>query len=150
MSTDVIVVELPTPPSANDYWRSVAMPGAGKKSPRNPAGWGVRVLLSSEAREYKKTVYACFRRQHGLRPMLNGPIELSIVWRRARRAGDVTNRIKVVEDCLQNLAYKNDSQVVRVIAERFDNGDPQWVTGPGVTVTVCRAGAISRQEALSL
>lgn len=137
-----LTLELPIPPSANDYWRSIALPGIAPKTARNPQGWGARVLLSDEARGYRVTVEAAFRRQLGFKIQpLEGDLRLTVTWRRARRAGDISNRIKVVEDCLEGLAYLNDRQVAEVHAYRVDGAEP------GMTILVERlAGAAAASQ----
>lgn len=102
-----ISLTLPYPPSANAYWRSVVIAGR------------VRVLLSSEARRYKKAV-AKYAASVVRAPML-GPLRLTLTVYRPRRAGDLSNRIKVVEDALNGVCYVDDSQIVEIIARRFDD-----------------------------
>jgi Holliday junction resolvase RusA-like endonuclease len=125
---------LPVPPSNNAYWRAVVRPKKG-------GGFRAFVILTDEAEAYKVAVQSAFRRVFGLqRRPLEGPIELGIVWHRKIRSGDLSNRIKVLEDSLQHLAFENDSQVVRIVAERVDGGEP------GVWVTVTPVG--EQQETL--
>jgi len=50
-------------------------------------------------------------------------VVLVLDWYRVNALGDLSNRIKIVEDALQGAAYDNDSQVRRIIAERFDDAD---------------------------
>lgn len=52
-------------------------------------------------------------------------------WYRARRSGDLDNRMKVLWDALQGVAYDNDSQIVEIHARRYDDK-----RNPGVYVTV--------------
>lgn len=55
--------------------------------------------------------------------------------RRSRRAGDLTNRIKQVEDALQGLAYGDDAQIRRARQAMLDKGEDGW-TEPGLTVRI--------------
>jgi len=127
----VIRLDLPTPPSNNRYWRNLLLPGRGRKTKSNPTGLAAVTVTSVEARVYVQNVKVEFHRQLGYDiPPFTGPVRLSIVWRRERRAGDLSNRIKVVEDALRGLAYVDDSQVVSLSAERVDG------ERPGVTVRV--------------
>lgn len=107
---------LPFPPSANRYWRV----------------WRGRPVVSSEARQYKLDV-ATLARVAGLRPV-EGSVSLTLNIYRPRKAGDLSNRIKVVEDALQGIAYENDSQVVEIIARRHDDAK-----NPRIEVEIARA-----------
>jgi crossover junction endodeoxyribonuclease RusA len=113
-------VTLPYPPSANNYWRSVVIRGR------------VRVLVSSEARKYKKACEAPLRR--AFPSMIEGPIWIDVRVYRPIRRGDLGNRIKVLEDAMQGFAYANDDQIVKISAERFDDK-----LNPRVEVTVRKA-----------
>src|SRR3954451_4835420 len=108
---------LPWPPSSNRYWRSV--PGRG-------------VLLSAEARRYKedagKEVLAA-----GVRPG-DGPVALTVTLYRPAKRGDLENRLKVLLDALNVIAYRDDSQVVELHAYRLDDKDH-----PRVEVQIIRA-----------
>lgn len=94
---------LPAPPSANRYWRVF----------RN------RAVMSDEAREYKRLV-AYLAQRAGLEPAA-GEIVLTVRWYRARRSGDLSNRIKIVEDALRGVVYVDDKQVVELHAFRDDD-----------------------------
>lgn len=103
---------LPTPPSSNRYWRTrVARTRAGRTY--------VQTYKSPEARAYQLAV-ANRALVAGLRP-LSGDLALVIRWYRARRAGDTSNRIKLIEDALQGVLFENDRQIKRVVAERFED-----------------------------
>jgi crossover junction endodeoxyribonuclease RusA len=108
---------LPYPPSANRYWRAV--PDRG-------------VLLSAEARRYKedagKQALAA-----GVHPV-DGPVALTVTLYRPAKRGDLDNRIKVLLDALNGIAYRDDSQVVELHAYRLDDKDH-----PRVEVQVIRA-----------
>jgi len=96
-------LELPYPPSANTYWKL----------------WRGRMVVSEEARRYKTSVKLRALTE-GVRP-IEGPICLSIAVHRPRKAGDLSNRIKILEDALQGVAYEDDDQVVELHAMRFDD-----------------------------
>jgi crossover junction endodeoxyribonuclease RusA len=106
---------LPEPPSANRWWRMVTIRGSA------------RMLVSKEARQYKEHVA-----QLGSRNMIaEGPVKLSIDWYRERKAGDLDKRIGVCLDALQGVLFTNDSQIVELVARRFDDKH-----NPRVVVTV--------------
>jgi crossover junction endodeoxyribonuclease RusA len=109
-----ITLELPYPPSANRYWRS----------------FRGRVVVSSEARQYKLDV-AMLARIAGVRPT-DEPVSLTLEIYRPQRRGDLSNRIKVLEDALQGVAYHDDAQVVELHAKRFDDKKH-----PRVNITIC-------------
>lgn len=105
--TDPIRLTLDVPPSANRYWRI----------------WKGRAVRTSEATAYhsKALVHA---RNRGILPLpQSARVCLTIHWFRARKQGDVDNRIKVCADALQGVAYHNDSQVVELHAYRHE--DPE-------------------------
>ena len=105
---------LPYPPSANLYWRTTRRG---------------HTYVSPEAKAYKARVrwLALGAR---VKP-LAGPVSLSLAVYRPRRAGDLSNRIKVLEDALQGVAYADDSQVVELHALRLEDA-----ADPRVEVTV--------------
>lgn len=90
-------------PSANVYWRM----------------WNNHMVLSGEARKYKKEI-AEVGRTLGIVPSKR-PIALSLWVYRARKAGDVSNRIKCAEDALCGVAFDDDAQVVEIHAYRRDD-----------------------------
>lgn len=98
-------VTLPYPPSANQYWRV------------DRRGF---TYVSDEAKDYKKAVK--FRLlASGIRQPLDGPLVLSLVVYRPLRKGDLSNRIKVLEDAFNGIVWKDDSQVVEIHARREDD-----------------------------
>lgn len=101
--TPARVLVLPEPPSANRYWRN----------------WRGRMVVSSEAREYKKTAYL-LARAAGMRP-IKGECVVTFTWFRKRRAGDLDNRVKVILDSLEGACYEWDSQVSEIHAFRKDD-----------------------------
>jgi Holliday junction resolvase RusA-like endonuclease len=102
-----ISLVLPYPPSANRYWRFVVV--------RERA----LVLLSGEARAYKKAI-ATIAKAKVPHPM-TGPLSVYLRIFRPRKAGDLSNRIKVVEDALNKVCYADDNQIERIVAERFED-----------------------------
>jgi crossover junction endodeoxyribonuclease RusA len=118
----IATLVLPYPSSANRYWRSV--PGRG-------------VLLSAEARRYKEEA-GMMALAAGVRPV-DGPVALTVTLYRPAKRGDLDNRIKVLLDALNGIAYRDDSQVVELHAYRLDDKDH-----PRVEVQVIRA--LTRRE----
>lgn len=99
----MIKLTLPSPPSANRLWRNCR---------------GVMVK-SAEARQYVLDV-AVLARAARIRP-LDGEVSVMIAVYRPRKAGDLDNKIKIILDSLQGLAFMDDNQVVRIEAMRFDD-----------------------------
>lgn len=105
---------LPMPPSANKYWRHIIIKGRAT------------VLVSQEARDYKREVGKLAKRL-GM-PLLTGKVQLTIQMHRGQKKGDLSNRIKVIEDALKGVAYHDDEQVVQINASRFESpGNPHIV-----------------------
>lgn len=98
-----IAFTVPYPPSANRYWRV----------------WRGHAVLSNEARAYKRSVCLALKAS-GVKP-LDGPLRLVLRVYRPRKAGDLSNRIKVLEDALQDAAFEDDAQIVSIVADRFDD-----------------------------
>lgn len=98
---------LPYPPSANRYWRTTAR------------GRHVITYPSEEAKAYKATV-SRLGAALGLRPT-SAAVELRLEVYRPRRVGDLSNRIKVLEDALKGIAFDDDDQVVCIVARRHDD-----------------------------
>ena len=93
---------LPEPPSANRWWRR----------------FGTRMVLSDEARFYKKKVAAML---HGKAKPLKGDVSLTMAWYRGRKAGDLDKRQGILLDALQGCLYVNDAQIVALHAYRYDD-----------------------------
>jgi len=99
------VLTLPFPPSTNRYWRF-------------PRGLGYP-LVSREARQYKIEAARLAIKQ-GIKPT-DGNLKVRIdVFRPAKR-GDLDNMLKVVLDSLKGIAWRDDSQIVFLTAERFED-----------------------------
>lgn len=101
-------IELPVPPSANMYWRDRAVVRKGGGKPF------VQRYLTKEAVDYKATVKV-MAWNAGWRIPIPRPTEVavSLVWYRKARRGDLSNRLKVLEDALEGVAYENDSQIAQ-------------------------------------
>lgn len=118
------VLRLPYPVSANRYWRTFR-------------GLTAR---SKEANEYKRTA-AHSALVAGWR-VLDGPVHVAITLHPKRtKAGkasatrmDLDNCIKVTLDALNGVAYLDDRQVIRLVAEVGDS-----VPAGGLSVSVRRA-----------
>ena len=97
---------LPLPPSANRMWRKGKY-GQLYKTPvakvyHQEVGWIVRASGMS---------------------VLDGDIVVTMRFYRARKSGDLDNRIKLLLDSLQGVAYHDDKQVIELHAFRFDDKD---------------------------
>lgn len=108
-----VTLDLPVPPSANRYWRQG----------RN------RVYRSDEATTYKALVAVLAKKQWKRPPTTLG-ISLTIVWYRKQAKGDLSNRIKILEDALIGTVYKDDRQVREIHAFMYDSekDNPRIVT----------------------
>jgi Holliday junction resolvase RusA-like endonuclease len=95
---------LPYPPSANRYWR------------KTKHG---RVYVSEEAKAYKSNV-ATLGAVKGCRP-LTGDVAMILIVYRPQKSGDLSNRIKVLEDALIGVAFADDKQVTQLVAQRRDD-----------------------------
>jgi crossover junction endodeoxyribonuclease RusA len=98
-----IRLTLPTPPSANSYWTSA--PGRG-------------LVPTDIAKEYKAKV-AELTRSTVSAPLV-GEVTWVGTWYRARRSGDLGNRLKVLEDALNEWAFLDDAQIVAYDWRRSD------------------------------
>jgi crossover junction endodeoxyribonuclease RusA len=112
----MIRLTLPVPPSANRFYRKY----------RN------RMVISDEGTQYKHAV-AALGAKH---TPLAGDVSVTWRWYRAQKSGDLDNRGKCLLDSLQGVLYLNDKQIVRLVAERYDDKH-----NPRVEVEVTRATA---------
>jgi crossover junction endodeoxyribonuclease RusA len=113
-----MILTLPYPPSANRYWRV----------------WRGRAVKSDEARAYQAKVGLLARVQGATgEPMLDD-IELKISVYRPAKRGDLDNCLKVAIDALKGVVFVDDSQVVRIEAERADDK-----ANPRIVIQVRRA-----------
>lgn len=101
---NTIACYLDEPPSANRWWRNV----------------GGRMVLSREAREYKRMVELLGRASRVTPISKATPVRFDFFWHRGRKSGDLDKRLGVVMDALQGIAYENDSQIVEITARRDD------------------------------
>lgn len=103
-SDGVIRLRLPVPPTVNRMWR-VTRSGVVYKDPKVVA--------------YQKQV-AAYALAARTVPILTGDVSVSMTWHRARKSGDVDNRLKVLLDAFTGICYKDDAQVRRILIERKD------------------------------
>lgn len=141
---DVVVAPmrlvLPSPLSANRYWRSFV--------PRH--GSRAIVVVSDEAKAYRQTVHA-LALQAGVRKPITGRVALTVRMYPARpqdwakraakdpdgwddtvRSIDLDNALKVLLDALKNVAFEDDSWVRKIDAERMEPDEH----GARVVVTI--------------
>jgi crossover junction endodeoxyribonuclease RusA len=105
---DPVTLTLPEPPSANRIWRN----GRG------------RTYTSQAAKDFKAAVLAAALKAGIRKPLFTGPVRLTMIWYRQRKAGDTSNRIKVVEDALNNVLWLDDKQVCELHVYRVDGQRP--------------------------
>lgn len=97
------ILTLPYPPSANNLF----------------ATYRGRRILSVRGIAYKKEVLAiCFTNR--VKPFL-GDVAIEINAYRPRKVGDLDNLQKIIFDSLKGSAFIDDKQIVKIIAQRFDN-----------------------------
>jgi crossover junction endodeoxyribonuclease RusA len=94
---------LPEPPSSNRYWKM----------------WRGRMVVSPEAKAYKLRAWA--EAKNVRHQPFDGPVKLTLDWYRARRMGDLDNRLKVTLDALRGVLYHDDKQVVEIVARRHES-----------------------------
>lgn len=99
----MITFTLPMPPSANVYWRV----------------FNGRPVVSPEAREYKHKAWG-YAKEAGAE-CLEGDVALELRVFRARKRGDVDNRIKVLLDSMIGVLYDDDDQVTELHVYRDDD-----------------------------
>lgn len=101
----MISLTLPFPPSSNRYWR---ISKSGKP------------YVSEDAKAYKESVFYSVPstlRRH----LLTCELTVTFKFYRPRKSGDLSNRIKILEDAMQGVIYKDDKQIVELHAWRFDD-----------------------------
>ncbi|PYJ11248.1 MAG: RusA family crossover junction endodeoxyribonuclease [Verrucomicrobia bacterium] len=103
MGGAAVNITLPFPPSANRYYR-------------HDRGITHR---SDEANAYRGNVWALCD-DEGIEPF-SGLVRVSMTFFRPAKRGDLDNRIKVLLDSIQGLAYHNDSQIAEIHAYRADD-----------------------------
>jgi len=94
---------LPIPVSANRYWRHAQG----------------RTYISAEAKAYKAEV-VWIAKASGAQ-LMDGDLSLTMIVYRPAKRGDLDNFFKLTLDSLQGIVYSNDSQIVRILAERHDD-----------------------------
>lgn len=118
---------LPVPPSANRYWRF----DRGT------------IHIAKDGVSYKREVEEIAARASLVQ--LEGDVVVRLVWYRARRAGDLDNRLKQCLDALQGVFFANDAQIAELRFRRCE--DP---ARPRLEVLVARAGTSEARQILSL
>lgn len=97
-------IDIPEPPSANAYWRTV----------------NGRPILSREARAYKHAVAQLLQIEARDWEPLAGDVAIDITWYRGARRGDLDNRLKVALDALKGILFVDDKQVTSIKAVRVE------------------------------
>lgn len=108
----VVTLTLPWPPSVNSYWR-------------HNRG---RTHISTEGKKFRKAVIeAALLKRNALegRGPLNGALEIVVMaYPPDRRRRDLDNVLKALLDGLEHGGvYHDDSQVRRLVAEKFEPVD---------------------------
>lgn len=118
-----MIYYLPYPISANRYWKS----------------FRGRTVRSKEANEYKAAVMEEVRSKVVKNAMTLKPVSIVVMLQpkltakgvASKTVMDLDNCLKVAIDALQGIAYDNDAQIKRIVAEY---GEP--VPNGGLTIKV--------------
>lgn len=103
MTTKLQKFRVPYPPSANRYWRHT----------------NGRIYRSSEASDYIGDVAFEAARQRV--QCITGRVAVSLRIYRPLRSGDLDNRLKVLLDALNGIAYDDDGDIEELHVYRFDD-----------------------------
>lgn len=111
-----LTLVLPEPPSVNRVWRK----GRGGKLYLNPKAAAFYTRVEQAVRLAGVRV--------GRIPFPD-PVRVryELTWFRARKAGDLSNRLKCFEDALNGLVWTDDKQVVSFACARVDGQRPARV-----------------------
>lgn len=121
----MIKLVLPYPPSTNRYWRLDRRNG--------------HLHLSPDAEKFRADVKLIAGAVMGNQLALRGPLSVAIRLYRPQASGDVDNFIKQPLDALQGVVYDNDSQIIRLTADRFDDR-----ANPRCEVDVAQIGPVDQ------
>lgn len=90
-------------PSVNHYWKNDYRHG--------------RTYISHQGKEFKEI----FRHEAfkvGFKP-IDGNVQVNLIWHCTKKGrGDLDNKFKVLFDSLKGLAYHDDKQITKIIAEK--------------------------------
>lgn len=101
--TEKILLTLPEPPSANDYYRIA----------------GSRIYRTKAAKDYVADVKT--RMSIARVKAIQGTVDLRFFWYRPARIGDLDNRNKILLDALKHGAFGDDAKVRRLMCEISDD-----------------------------
>jgi Holliday junction resolvase RusA-like endonuclease len=101
------------------------------------------VLVSSEAKHYKRAIAIIAKAK--VKTPLAGALILTLRLYRPQKSGDLSNRIKVLEDALQGVCYTDDNQIIEIHASRHDDKD-----NPRVELSIALAPEDDSQPLLAL
>lgn len=107
----MIHLVLPEPPSVNRVWRK---------------GKGGKLYLAPSVARFRAGVERAVL-EAGIRRPPFGPrtaVRYELVWYRSRKSGDLSNRLKALEDALNGLVWADDKQVVGFTCARVDGERP--------------------------
>ncbi len=107
-----IKLTLPYPPSANVNWRS----GNGK-------------IYKSDASKHYRSELLVEAHKAGIHEPLTGDLVVSVDVYRPQKRGDLDNRLKVLLDCMNDVVFQDDEQIVEIHARRFEQ--PKLKRGEG-------------------
>lgn len=109
----VMKFELPYPLTTNGLY-IVVITRSGKQ----------KRMLTKEGKAYKRANALLAKKQGAF--LMTGEIKFTMhVWR-PRRAGDLSNRVKLAEDSLKGIAFHDDEQVAEMhLYRRLDRENPR-------------------------
>ncbi len=110
----MILLDLPIPPSMNQYWRR------GPNRSRSAPPGSTVTHVTKEGRAFRKEVWAAWLAHKPRTPLCGPLIVRGWIWFE-RRGSDVDNRIKPLLDALEEAGcFENDRQVAKVSFERME------------------------------
>ena len=112
-------ITLPVPPSTN----RVARHAKGQH------------YTPTDVKLYMQSV-ANFLRSIRAAPIRGCDVSVTLDWYRARRSGDLDNRVKVALDSCAGFLFERDAQVSRLVAARYEDAER-----PRVEIVVSDASA---------
>lgn len=105
MGQNSVKVVLPYPPSLNRMYRTACQGGRS------------RIYKSAEGVAYQQSIKLYVP---NIEPLV-GSVAVSIAVYRPQKRGDIDNVLKCLLDALNGILWLDDSQIVRLLIERYDD-----------------------------
>ena len=113
------------------------VPGVPVPKGRPRFGKDGRAHTPKRTRDFEAKVATTFKLLHPHHRPWTGEVRMSVTAYGAHHAADASNILKAVEDALNGVAYKDDVQVARTVAEKH----PAGASGPRTIVVLRHIGA---------